>query len=1188
MYLKKLEIYGFKSFAEKTEISFDKGVTSIVGPNGTGKSNVADAVRWVLGEQSAKSLRTQRMDDVIFGGTENRKPLSYCEVSLTFDNADGELRIDFTEVTVTRRAYRTGESEYLINQNQCRLRDISELFRDTGIGKEGYSMIGQGRIDEVLSTRPEERRTVLEEAAGIGKYRARKEEAERKLSAAEQDVVRIVDVITELERQLGPLEKQCEETRRYITLKERLKELELSLFLVRYDQGKEKLESTRNMVQGLAEQCGSKLREEAQLNSDLARLETESAERENAIQQLREKTNGITAEISKTNTDKSIALERVQSLRDEQERLKSELARNDASRDALEKERDGRRTQSTAASDAITELCKQLEEHQSQHKEMADGITSKGHQMDELQAVIKGSMERLYEEKNKVAGMEASRNASVSRLKQLETRRDALLASISAYREQESNCRKAIDRLAAELRKQVEARNAAIQTANELTLKTSQMNQASNNLVIRIGESESRLKMLENMQREYEGYSSTVRSLLKDSDSHPELKKRILGAVAQVITVPAEYRSAVEMALGPALNNIITENEEDAKYLIEHLRNNNLGRATFLPLASIKPKVFSQQECAAMKINGFKGIASEVISYDGKYAPAIQSLLARTAIVDNMDAGIELARKTAYTFRIVTLKGDIINAGGSMTGGSTGGRSASLLGRQDTIEEIRKAKAGYEKQMADLAREKEGVALELQKTTDEIRCADQTIRQTEIAEATEKERRISISKSIESGEGELQNLGEEKSRIETDLKAADNTLIYTGSVSDELMKTIEVKQEEERNLKKEYDALMQQREDILQHIASIRIKIAEMEKEADAQKNFAERTSLEIQNLLRDSDEKNKNLETNAGRIEEQLALIAVFEKRIGELDKTRQDIEKEIGGYEQNRRNHLNKSQSLLDRRAQIQSQIEQTRERSHKLELSLTKLESDIDNMTAKIWDEYELTYLGAEKFRLQTIPEDAPNQIDSIRRTLRTMSNINPNAIEDYNNVKERYDYLSSQRDDLAKAQTDLQHLIDDLTQKMKKQFREQFELININFAQTFKQLFGGGKATLVLGDENDIMDCSIDIIAQPPGKNLKLISLSGGEKTLTAIALLFAILKLKPTPFCLLDEIDAALDEANTERFSSYIKDFARKTQFILITHRRATMANSEIIYGMAMEEKGVSKMVSVRLEREAAS
>lgn len=1188
MYLKKLELYGFKSFAEKTEITFDKGVTAIVGPNGTGKSNVADAVRWVLGEQSAKSLRTQRMDDVIFGGTENRKPLSYCEVSLTFDNADGELRIDFTEVTVTRRAYRTGESEYLINQNQCRLKDISELFRDTGIGKEGYSLIGQGRIDEILSTKPEERRTVFEEAAGIGKYRARKEEAERKLSAAEQDVVRIQDVISELERQLGPLEKQCEETRKYITLKEKLKELDLNLFLERYDQGKDKLESMKNMVLGLAEQCGSKVREEDQLNSDLARLENESAERENNIQLTREKANEITAETSKLNTDKSIALERIQSLRDEQERIKAELSKNDISRESREKEKNECQSQSIQAVNAIDALNNQIDSLQTSYHEVINTINAQGNKLGYLQDIIKNATLKLYEEKNRAAGMEASRSASFSRLKQLENQIDSIASAIALSKEQEISCSKTVNQLAQDIKQNIEKRNKAIQTANELTLKTNKLNQASNELTIKIGESTSRLKMLENMQRDYEGFSNTVRSLFKDADSHPELKKRVQGAVAQVITVPAEYRKAVEMALGPALNNIITENEEDAKYLIEHLRNNNLGRATFLPIASIKPRLFTPQECAAMNTRGFRGIASDLISYDKKFAPAIHSLLARTVIVETMDAGIELARKTAYTFRIATLQGDIINAGGSMTGGSTGSKSTSLLGRQDTIEEIKKSKTAFELELNASAQEKEKLSNELQKITDEIRSIDQKIRQAEISEAKEKEHLASISEVIASKDAECKRYKEEKSNLKLDLEAAGSTLVYTDNISAELTKSIELQQSEEKTIKAEYDLLQMQREQILQEIASIRIKTAEMEKEASAQKNIAERTALDIESLEQDSVEKKNILQTNASKINEQLETIGSLEKRICILEDAQAANEKQIGQYEQMRKNHLTKTQNILSRRAQIQAQIEQAREKSHRLELSLAKMESDIDNMTAKIWDEYELTYLGAEKYRMQTIPEDAQNQIESIRRTLRTMNNINPNAIEDYHNVKERYDYLSTQRDDLSKAQTDLKQLIDDLTQKMKKQFREQFELININFAQTFKQLFGGGKATLVLGDENDIMDCSIDIIAQPPGKNLKLISLSGGEKTLTAIALLFAILKLKPTPFCLLDEIDAALDEANTERFSNYIKDFAIKTQFILITHRRATMANSEIIYGMAMEEKGVSKMVSVRLEREAVS
>lgn len=1188
MYLKKLELCGFKSFAEKTEIIFDKGITAIVGPNGTGKSNVADAVRWVLGEQSTKSLRTQKMDDVIFGGTENRKPLSYCEVSLTFDNGDGELRIDFTEVTVTRRSYRSGESEYLINQNQCRLKDISELFRDTGIGKEGYSLIGQGRIDEILSSKPEERRAVFEEAAGIGKYRVRKEEAERKLYAAEQDVIRIQDVISELERQLGPLAKQCEETRKYLVLKDKLKELDLNLFLSKYDQGKERLESLKNMVQGLAEQCGARVREEEQINSELARYDNEAAEQEQSIRNLRERYSDITAEISGKHAEKSITLERIHTLREEQERIKGEMDRNGISRESKEKEKKECVNKSIDASKAIDDINIEIKSATEKYNNILEEITSQGNKLNDLQCIIKESMSRLYEEKNKAAGMEASKSASLTRLQDVVAQLEVLTQTILTLKEQESSCSQTLKDLATEIKTNQTQKNDIISRANEVTYKINQLTQSSAELGRKSAENDSRLKMLENMQRDYEGFSNSIRSLFKDSETRPQLKSRMHGAVAQLISVPSEYRKAVEMALGPALNNIVTENEEDAKYLIEYLRSSNLGRATFLPIASIKPRLFSQQEYAAMNVRGFKGVASDLITYEKKYTSVIQSLLARTAIVENMDAGIELARKTSYAFRIATMQGDIINAGGSMTGGSTGGRSTSLLGRQDTIDEARKLKVGIEEKLIACGREKDALSDKLKGFTEEIKALDLQIRQAELTEAKEKERLISIRNSIASKEEEYQTRSGEKSRIEISLKEAAEIIASAGVVSSDLENEADLYQNDEKKERERYETLQNQRDELIQTVSSLRIRAAELEKETASQKNIAERVSLEIAGLLQDSQGKQNTLDMDEIKIKEHLSIVDSLEKKIVELENIRHENENQIEKNEQQRKSRMSKTQTILDKRAQINAQMEQLRERSHRAELSVAKLESDIDNITVKIWDEYELTYLGAEKYRLQTIPEDAQNQIDNIRRTLRTMSNINPNAIEDYNNVKERFDYLSSQSEDLTKAQGDLRQLIDDLTQRMKKQFKEQFELINTNFAVTFKQLFGGGKATLVLGDENDIMDCTIDIIAQPPGKNLKLISLSGGEKTLTAIALLFAILKLKPTPFCLLDEIDAALDEANTERFSGYIKEFARKTQFILITHRRATMANSEIIYGMAMEEKGVSKMVSVRLEKEAVS
>ncbi|MDP2891631.1 MAG: chromosome segregation protein SMC [Bacillota bacterium] len=1187
MILKRFEVYGFKSFAERMEIRFDKGITAIVGPNGTGKSNIADAVRWVLGEQSNKSLRTQRTDDIIFGGTENRKPLSYCEVSLTFDNPDGLLAIDFSEVTVTRRAYRSGESEYFINQNPCRMKDISDLFRDTGIGREGYSVIGQGRIDEILSTRPEDRRAIFEEAAGIGKYRSRKEEAERKLDAAEQDLLRLHDVIGELEIQLAPLAKQCEEAKKYLGFKERLKELEINLFLAKYDEGQEKLDSLKSMMQGMAEECGAKVGYETQIADAIAESEKTISQREERIGAMQSKALEFSSLLSQTAGEKNLIQERIENIKKDNERILSEA-------DALKKEaEEGSREyeeSSRKAGEWLAEGSKSretLKDVETEYKRLTDEIEKCETAMSGIQGVMRESLSRLYEEKNKTAGLEAAKNACSSRMeafsRQLEEKRGEIEGLKKAGVESEgaaARLRSRADELSSERNGAAAALGEAKKALEALAAETGKLERGA-------GSIETRCRMLEAMQRDYEGYSNSVKALFREAERSPAIRERVIGAVAQLISVPEKLQKAVEMALGPAASHIVTKDEEDAKHLIGYLRENDLGRATFLPLTSMKPRCLSDTERITLKTRGCIGVASELISYDKKYAPAIESLLARTIIVENIDVGIAIARAAGYTIRVATLNGEIINPGGSMTGGSTGAKTTSILGREEAIRETKQQKEQAEAALKAMLDKKAQLDAHIHAINEKIKICDEGIKTIEIETASESGRLESFKRLAALREAEAKTINAEMEKLGSELDSAKNAISEAMGASGGLEREAETLAENEKAKKEAYESLRAGREQLFEKISALKMHIRECEQEAAGRKADAERAKTKREKALAGVSEKEHAISVDIERLKQCEASLAGIGGRAEGLQKEAGENSRSIEDAENARRAAFEEVKSLERKRAQLQEQLEQVREKSHRTELSAAKIEAELDNMANKIWEEYELTYSNAESMRREINMSEALSETENLKRSLRSLGSINPNAIEDYQNVKERYEYLTSQRDDLAKAQEDLRALIGELTGRMQSQFKEQFDLINRNFSETFKKLFGGGRAMLILSDENDLMECGIDIVAQPPGKNLKLISLSGGEKALTAIAILFAILKLKPTPFCLLDEIEAALDEANVERFSNFIKDYSKNTQFILITHRRATMANCDIIYGMAMEEKGVSKMVGVRLAKEAS-
>lgn len=1183
MKLKKLELYGFKSFAQRTEIVFDEGITGIVGPNGSGKSNIGDAVRWVLGEQSAKTLRGASMSDVIFNGTQKRKPLSYCEVSLVFDNDDHALAMEAAEVMVTRRVYRNGESEYYLNRTACRLKDVVDLFRDTGIGKEGYSIIGQGRIDEILSRKSEDRRQVFEEAAGIVKFKARKEEADKKLQRTLENLERVDDILDELTKRLKPLEEQSRNARVYLELSTELKDLDLNLFLIRSDRARARLselESELLTVQTIL----------ADTESNLTDKTTRRDETQNRIDQLEEAITKARTELMECaehvhESQKKISA--LQSRRETRSENRQRIVREqeEAQERLAEIEKDHVRIQADV--EKQHSLIADAEQILRATQEAAEKAQAKEKEAD---AALEAQKAAVIDQMNRLSDVRNDKTRLNTMQAQMETRLTEIEESGGALQEQEAALREAL--IAVE--KQLETENQHQQQCQE---KLAQARQASDeadtayaNLRADVEKQSadmqaaaSRHNVLTEMTRDMEGYNMAVRRAMTYA------KQRgltgVKGVLAQLMTVPQAYETAIDMALGAAQQNIVTDTEETAKELINYLRQNRLGRATFLPMSAIRGKTLYGNERNALKLPGCLGVASELVQCAPEYRGIVENLLGRTVIADNLDHGIPIMRAGNHAFRLVTLEGDVMHSGGSMTGGSAQSKVSNLLSRERELKELtaklQTGRAELDKCRQELTQRQQTAQEKRQKVSDAVNA----LHQQEIAVAREQARRESVSADLNT---HLQRMQEtEQARVQLhqsleDIRQQLETIEHqrTGAQGDQSameQKTIEMQNalvKARAEASAENDRLMVR---TLQ-LSDLRHGLSDLERdEAHAQQDQAQilREQERREQLLHEMDELDAIDENDMKREEAESA------RR--QKEQLRQ--ESAAQAIEQRRSQAQSDLRDILSDMENLHEAYNRDSEKLHKTELAKARIEGDQKNLQNRIWDTYKLTYAGAEEFRRTPFDEkESDRRAAELQGQIRALGTVNVGAVEEYAETKARVDDLTTQQQDLKRAEMDLRELIERLLIQMRSTFVENFSKMQGYFAETFTRLFGGGHAELKLMDPDDPLNCGIEVNAQPPGKKLQLLSLlSGGERALTAIAILFAMLKLKPTPFCILDEIEAALDDANIGYYADYLKEYSKGTQFIVVTHRKGTMERCNSLFGVAMEEQGVSRMVSVSLQ-----
>ena len=1182
MRLKKLILHGFKSFADRVEITFEDGITGVVGPNGCGKSNISDAVRWVLGEQSAKSLRGSKMEDVIFNGTEKRRRLSYCEVTLIFDNEDHALAIDFAEVQVTRRVYRSGEGEYKINGAACRLKDIVDLFRDTGIGKDGYSLIGQGRIDEILSAKSEDRRQVFEEAAGIVKYKARKLDAERRIAHTQENLNRVEDILSELEERVEPLRQQSEAAREYLQLRDELKLLDLNVFLVRTERYEARIKELKASVEALGEsilEANKSLekqgaqRDEAQARLD--RLELEASEKREAVQRL-------IREVEAGEGAVQVMRERIAAGEKERDRLETQRTAAAEGGEGIGRQIDQMTRNIVLETQIIETASVSLAEKEAALTESETRLSDLETRSENAKQQIIQAMNRLGDVRSQRARLSAMQTALNNQLNGMEADRDREQTGVEALGEHVQSAQGILnDETArkAELDRQVADMQSRVQALGD---QSQQLQQHVTRLQTERQQRDSRLKLLREMQRDYEGYNNSVKQVLMQS-------RRLGGAgvhgvVADLIHVPARLERAMDMVLGGALQNIVVDRDEDAKRMIEYLRQNRFGRATFLPISSVRGRTLSPQERNVLAMPGCVGLASELVEFDPQYQGVIDNLLGRTVVAENLTVGIAIQRAGRYQFRLVTLEGDVMHSGGSMTGGSVQGRMTSLLSRTREIEEselaLKKIDAQFAEardQYAKIEAERGNLKRERGELYDELHKQEVAVARAEAQLSAALEEQDSNNRRVERMEGERERLRSQLEDVTASLRELD-------ARQQSAETTTEDRQAEVKKLSDELYTLRSETEALRNEVGDQRIQLASRKRGLEADIANRDRLAAQAQDtekLLAESEsllaECLKALEQNAGLLEQDIknldankALLDSARAEFNEADQRRTGVQKQL--------------QSLGEQIDQLRANLDDFSDRHHRSEIQLTRVEGEYKQIQDRIWEDYELSYAGAEAFRQADFKlTESEKRIAAIRARIRAMGTVNVAAVDEYRRTVERVEELSTQRDDLLKAQADLEGIVSELETRMEKQFKEQFALMNDNFQRTFIRLFGGGKAELRLTDPADALNCGIEIVAQPPGKKLQMLSLlSGGERALTAIAILFAILDLKPTPFCILDEIEAALDDANIDTYADYLKAYSENTQFIVITHRKGTMERCDALYGVVMEEKGISKTVSVKL------
>ena len=1179
MRLKSLELQGFKSFPDKTVISFDDGITAIVGPNGSGKSNISDGVRWVLGEQSTRTLRGSNMQDVIFAGTQKRSAVGFAEVSLTIDNSDGVLPCEYNEVTVTRRLYRSGESEYYINRSAVRLRDINEMFMDTGLGRDGYSIIGQGRIDEILSAKSGDRREIFEEASGISKFRHRKEESERKLNSTEENLIRLRDILSEIEGQVGPLKIQAEKAKEYIKIFDELRGLEVTVWTENLARAKENAAKYANDYEVVCSQLSSA---EAMIETLYAEVEALSEkmrekdiEAESARLAVREKESAIYEKNSEAASLESTVANNISNI----ERIRSEI--NDETNRAEEVA-----AQIKQRAERVLELdakCRELEKRIEELR--AAAVAASGKSSDAESALDDLRLrERVCEDD--IAKLKIAMSASDAEITGFDARKTDIEAELETRENELSESKKKFAVVREDFEEAEEKCASAENMLNGFELKNKSRSERFEKLSEEVRKlnlshesMENKLRLLRDMEKDLQGYSFAVKNIMKAKGNNS--LGGIFGTVSQLITVESKYTVAIETILGGALQNVIVATERDSKEAIAYLKRTDGGRATFMPLDTVKPSEFDKKGLSDMP--GFVGIAADLVGHDAKYAPAIRYLLGKIVVCDNINSASAVAKKYGYSFRIVTLDGQIINAGGTYTGGSIN-KTSGILTRTNEIkkieEDIVSVKAKIEKataEKADAERDYNALMYEMEVCRNDKRAAEDVLLKAKTEIEHYKTLHAHLNELIDSLNDELTALASKKSQS---LRIKETTSECIAEKENEL----KALREEEEKLISGNSALAARKTELAEEMAKAQADLAADRAESAEAVRAREEIEKISEALAGDREAKEKGISDIEKQNEELAVAISAKKAEIEGMKQDKEASEKQVSAIieaklsleaERNR-----KDKEAKDKNTDIQKLTEERARLESKKEAAVRE-ETQI---TEKLWDSYELTMGTAEKY-LVTIESmgEATKRIATLKSAVRKLGDVNVNAIEEYEKVSERYEFMTKQCGDLEKAKVELEKMIFEITEEMQAIFAEQFKVINKNFGETFREIFGGGKAELVLEDESDILNCGIEIKVQPPGKTLKTITLlSGGERALVAIALYFAIMKIRPTPFCVLDEIEAALDDVNVARYAEYLRRLAKTTQFIVITHRRGTMEEADVLYGVTMQEKGVSKMLTISI------
>lgn len=1180
MNLKQIEMVGFKSFADPIKLTFGEGITAIVGPNGCGKSNVADAIRWVLGEQSSKMLRGSEMQDVIFKGTEKRKSLSFCEVSLCFDNTNRIFKVDYDEIVITRKLYRSGDSEYMINRTPCRLKDIVETLHDSGIGKSGYSIIGQGKVEEIIGSKPEDRRAIFEEAAGIAKFKAKKIEAERKLNRTQDNLTRINDIISEIDRQLAPLKRQSETAKVYLDLKEKLKNLEVNAYIYQYDYAASNKSAIQEKIDAILEEMEIRQRDLDSTINDYNDTYNEINGLDDSISELRDKILELTVLLEKQTGETNLNRERLSNAESEVNRVKQELQKNETRKEDLSENLQKVSNVISGKKLSLTEKKHKLNEVEERYQSVFSELESGENETKEAQKKLFESLSKMGDVKAQISALNVEKNTYNKSIDEYQNQLKLVSEKFDTNEEELSRHNSILNELISkETELEIEIENSvAVQNAKSSELKTleTEINELKSNIL----SLQNHKKLLEDMQREYEGFNGSVKRLLSDSEKNRELRNRIVGVLASLIKVPATYQTAIEMALGNAVQNIVTNTDEDAKYLINYLKQMQYGRVTFLPINNVKPRYFDRSNFRLLSTPGCFGLASELITFDNKLENIVSSLLGTTVVVNNINTAVSLAKQGNYSFRIVTLDGDIISPQGSITGGSKKTQVANLLSRESDIELSAK-------QIDELLVQKDLKAKNLEKLT-----AEYNMLVSEINEKTATLRKFEISHAQES---EICN---RYSLISADLENETNKLTSEIAKARQMVYSIEnelskIESQEDVSVTSDFDSqnsqfneLKSKKELYSSQITTLKVEIASIEGEIIS----LEQEKIRLENELYEVKELNYELsneyERNRQQYETMKNAIKVSDNssESNEIEKSLGELKSELSSKGDSKQELQSKLRLLEEQRMNLSAEVNRLQDRKYQQDLALTKVDTDIETMQERVWTEYELTYSTALAYKQEFFNlKEAMPEISKIKKEISKLGNVNVNAIEDYKLLLERHGSMYEQAQDLIKAEDELKQIIKELSNEMIERFETEFNKINENFGRVFQTLFGGGKARLELVQSDDILEAGVDIIAEPPGKKLSNITLlSGGEKSLTAIAILFAILQLKPMPFCLLDEIEAALDEANVGRFAKYLKNYSDNTQFIVITHKKPTMEHSNVLYGVTMEEKGVSKIVSVKL------